>query len=397
MAAAGETVDAPVVALGNVAAVVGVGETDYAADHARIRAGHRDRDGYGYAAVAYQRALADSGLRHDEIDGLVVGPTVAYEPMAELLGLDVGWAGQGDAGQAVVLAAMALATGLARCVALVYGNDQRSAGVQYGGSDAMGAAEFRAYAYHAPWGLTSQGALYALVARRYMELHGLTATELAQVAVGQRRFAAMNPNAVMRKPLTVEDYLAAPMIVDPLRLYDYCLVNDGGVAMILTTAERARSLGPHVLISGVGRSDQNRDATNLRPRLLDFYHPAHRRAAAQLWDMTGVGPGDMDAVMVYDSFSVHVPVALEGFGHCAEGEAGRLLGRGATGPGGSVPVNTSGGHLSDSYMQGWNHQAEAVRQLRGRAGERQVPDARYVQYISDAAGKVVSIVYRASS
>lgn len=392
-------VDGSLPALRDLAAVVGVGESDYATDHARVRSGERPADSYGYAAQAYRRALHDSGLTHGDIDGLVVGPTLGYEPMAEVLGLDVRWAGQADAAQSVVLAVLAIAAGFAQCVALVYGNDQRSAGVRYGGQGAMGGSEFRSYVYHAPWGLTSQGALYALVARRYMELYDVTEAELGLVAVGQRRFAAMNPRAIMRQPISIGNYLAAPVIVDPLRLYDYCLVNDGGVAMILTTAQRARRLGDgrHALVCGVGRSDQNRDATSLRPRLIDRYHPAHHRAAEQLWTMAGVGPDDMDAVMIYDSFSVHVPIALEGFGYCAEGEARRLLADGSTGPGGRLPVNTSGGHLSESYMQGWNHQVEAVRQVRGRAHGYQVPEARYVHYVSDVAGKVVTLVYRRSA
>jgi acetyl-CoA acetyltransferase len=113
--------------------------------------------------------------------------------------------------------------------------------------------------------------------------------------------------------------------------------------------------------------------------------------------MAGFGPERIDSVQIYDSFSVHVPVALDGFGYCPVGGAGHFLESGATGPGGRLPVNTSGGHLSDSYMQGWNHQVEAVRQLRGDAGERQVPGARHVHYISDVAGKVVTIVYGAST
>jgi acetyl-CoA acetyltransferase len=113
--------------------------------------------------------------------------------------------------------------------------------------------------------------------------------------------------------------------------------------------------------------------------------------------MAGFGPERIDSVQIYDSFSVHVPVALEGFGYCKVGGAGQFLESGATGPGGRLPVNTSGGHLSDSYMQGWNHQVEAVRQLRHVAGERQVPGVRYVHYISDVAGKVVTIVYGAST
>ncbi|MFD9720249.1 thiolase family protein [Streptomyces sp. NPDC059076] len=377
-------------------AIVGVGETDYPGDYALARRGERHHDAYGYAATAFRRALDDCGLTRDDIDGLVAGPATASERLGEVLGMDVRWADQADAVQAVLKAALAIHTGVAECVALVYGNDQRTAGTAYGGHNAMGGERHLAYTYYAPWGLTSQGALYALLANRYQAVTGLTARELGQVAVAQRAFARLNPNAVMRGPLDIDDYLSARYICEPLRLFDYCLINDGGVALIVTTAERARRLGrPAVLLSGIGRADHNRDATSLRPRLVDFYRPAQRKAAEQVYAMAGVGPSDVDVLQVYDSFSVHVPLALEGFGFCAEGDAGSLLADGGLGPGGRLPVNTAGGHLSGSYMQGWGHQAECVRQLRGEAGERQIPQARTAQYISDVAGKVTSLIYRA--
>jgi acetyl-CoA acetyltransferase len=380
----------------DVAAVVGIGETDYAVDYQRARAGERYEEGVGYAATAFKRALADAGIERAEIDGLVAGPAVALERVGEVLGIDPTWSTQADAANAVMSAAMAIDAGLAETVALVYGNDQRTGGTAYGGPQTMGGERFLAYAYHAPWGLTSQGALYALTTSRYMHLNGLTAEDLGEVVLAQRRWAQRNPNAIMRGDLTLEDYLDSRLVAEPLRLFDYCLVNDGGVALILTTAERARRLGRHtpVLVAGVGRSDLNRDATSLRPRLIGFYHAAHRKAAAQASAMSGFGPEDVDLVQIYDSFSIHIPISLEGFGFCAEGDAPALLRDGGIGPGGRLPVNTSGGHLSESYMQGWNHQVEIVRQLRHEAGERQVAGARVAQYIADAAGKVQTVHYR---
>jgi acetyl-CoA acetyltransferase len=378
-----------------VAAVVGIGETDYRADYAGRKDPDRPvRDSYSYAVQAFTRALADAGLHRDDVDGLVVGPPLAYERMAEIVGVDPDWAATGDHAQAISLATMALATGAAECVAVIYGNDQRTAGLRYGGDDTPGAAQFLSYRYFAPWGLTSQGALYALMATRYREVHGLGEAALAEVAVNQRRFAAMTPGAVMTRELTVEDYLASDYIVEPLHLYDYCLVNDGGVCLILTTRDRAAALDVEpVVVQAIGRADDNTAATSLRPRLLDFYHPAHHRAAAQAYDAAGVGPQDIRCVQIYDSFSIHVPVALEGFGFFAEGDAAKFLAGGGLRPGGRVAVNTAGGHLSGSYMQGWGHQVEAVRQLRGRAGERQQPGLRHVQYISDVAGKVCTVIY----
>jgi acetyl-CoA acetyltransferase len=127
--------------------------------------------------------------------------------------------------------------------------------------------------------------------------------------------------------------------------------------------------------------------------LTDFYYPAQQDSGRQSYEMAGIGPSDMDAFQVYDSFSVHIPLALEGYGYCKQGEASRLLRETGIGPGGKLPVNTGGGHLSESYMQGWAHQIESVRQIRGEAGARQVEACRYVHYTSDVAGKAVSVIY----
>jgi acetyl-CoA acetyltransferase len=377
-----------------VASVVGIGHTDWPDDYRRVRAGEKPFDSYGYGAAALSRALDDAGIGKDEIDGLIVGPTTAYERMGEILGINPRFGDQADAVTAMLKACMAIKAGLAEVVALVYGNDQRSAGTQYGGPQAMGGDAYLGYVYHSPWGLTSQGALYALMFRRYMAQTGVTERDLGQVAVAERAWAALNPNAIMRKPISIEDYLAAAYIAEPLRLYDYCLINDGGVALIIAEASRAKRMKQApVVIHGVGRADLNRQATSLGPRLLEFYRPAQRLAAEQLYAMAGVGPADIDALLVYDSFSCHIPFALEGFGFCGIGEAGAFMTRTGIGPGGRLPVNTGGGHLSETYMQGWAHQIEAVRQVRGGEGARQVPHCRHVQYISDVAGKVVSIMY----
>ena len=380
--------------LRKVAAVIGVGHSDWVGDHARVRAGEKPHDSYGYGAVAFNAALADAGIGRDEVDGLIVGPTVAYERVGELLGLNVRWGGQNDAVQSVLEACLAIKSGLAEVVALVYGNDQRSAAINYGGPDAAGGSAFLSYVYHAPWGFTSQGALYAMMMRRYMELRGFTSAELGEVAVAQRLAASLNPHALMRKRITIEDYLASRYVCEPLHLFDYCLINDGGVALIIAEAERAKKMSKRAVpIHGVGRHDLNAGATSMEPRLLDFYLPAQQEVAKQVFDMAGVGPADISALGIYDSFSCHIPLALEGYGYCGVGDAGRFMREHGISLAKGLPVNTSGGHLSESYMQGWNHQIEAVRQLRGECGERQVPDCRFVHYSSDVAGKAVSIIY----
>ena len=380
--------------LARVGAVVGVGQTDYVGDYKRVRAGEKPYDSFGYGAAAFNQALADSGLRREDIDGLIVGPTTAYERTGELLGIDPRWGGQADAMLAVIQACMAIKSGLAEVVALVYGNDQRSAAVNYGGDNAVGGGNFLSYIYHAPWGFTSQGALYAMMMRRYMEVTGFTEADLGHVAVAQRLASSRNPNAIMQKRITLEEYLASAYVCEPLHLFDYCLINDGGVALIIAEAERAKRIRKDpVHILGVGRSDLDHGATSLEPRLFDFYRPAQEQVAEQVFNMAGVGPRDINALQVYDSFSLHIPLALEGYGYCKPGESGKFMRETGISLEKGLPVNTSGGHLSETYMQGWNHQVEAVRQVRGEAGARQVPDCRHVHYSSDVAGKAISIIY----
>ncbi|MCC7274803.1 MAG: thiolase family protein, partial [Alphaproteobacteria bacterium] len=293
--------------LHKAAAVVGIGHSDWIEDYARVRAGEKPYDSQGYGAVAFNRALADAGIDRDQVDGLIVGPTLAYERTGEILGIDPRWGGQGDAAMSIIQACMAIRTGMANVVALVYGNNQRSAEIQYGGPNAMGGEAFLSYVYHSPWGLTSQGALYALMYRRYMALHGASERDLGQVSVAQRRNASANPVAIMRKPITLDEYAASRHIAEPLHLFDYCLINDGGVALIIAGPEAVRRLERKpVWIHGVGRADLNHGATSLEPRLIDFYLPAQRLAARQVFDMAGVGPKDIDAFQVYDSFSCHV-------------------------------------------------------------------------------------------
>ena len=380
--------------LRRTAAVIGIGRTDWAGDWVRVRAGERPTDSYGYAARAFRAALADAGIGRERIDGLIVGPTTAYERMAEVIGLDVRWGDQADAVLSVIQAVTAIEAGQADVVALVYGNDQRSAGVQYGGPQAMGGDQFLSYVYHAPWGMTSQGALYALTFRRYAAETGFTEADLGQVAVAQRAWASRNPAAIQRRPITLDDYLAAAYVTEPLRLFDYCLINDGGVALIIAEAGIARRLSARpVWIEAFGRHDLNRGATSLEPRLTEFYRPAQAAVAEQVFGTAGIDPADIDILQVYDSFSVHVPLALVGYGYAPVGGAGKFLREAGIGPGGRLPLNTGGGHLSESYMQGWNHQIDSVRQLRGEAGAAQVAGARRVHYCSDVAGKAVSVIY----
>ena len=191
----------------------------------------------------------------------------------------------------------------------------------------------------------------------------------------------LNPDAVMKKPITIEDHEAARPIVEPLRLLDYCLINDGAVCLILTTADRAKDAAkPPVLISGFGGRDAFRRSA-IANFDIDFWHAEVAEAARTAYGMAGVGTADVDALMCYDNFSPTVLFSLEGLGFCKQGESGAFVEDGALRLGGRLPTNTDGGHLSNSYMQGWALNVEAVRQLRGECGERQVEGAEVVQYV----------------
>jgi acetyl-CoA acetyltransferase len=358
--------------------IAGVGTTAYG--------NFPETDNYGLAADALRMAVDDAGVAYEAIDGLITN-RVGYERFAEIARINPQYCLQTDmAGRfsavSLMLAAQALATGAATIVALVYGNNGRSAQMQYGGGDSR----------WAPWGFTSPGASHAMMFRRHMAQFGTTSEDLGHVAVAFRNHAVKNPAAVMRKPITVADHQNSRFICDPLRLFDYCLINDGGVALIMTTAERAKDMRKKpVYVSGYARQDDFSEASF--PPSNYWYQPL-QTVASQVYDRAGIGRDDVDGLMIYDNFSPTVLFALEGMGFCKPGESGAFVREGALELGrGRWPTNTNGGHLSESYMQGWGLIAEAVRQLRGEGGERQIPDAEIIQYIC-ATNIAASIIFR---
>lgn len=366
-------------------AVVGVGTTRYGK--------LPEYDAYDLGMWALKSALEDCGLRFEDIDGLIVNRIADYQRFGEIAGIDPRYVsitpGQGRfSGICIQTAVAVIAAGLAEVVALVYGNNGRSAGDAYGGaSDAYGSGGAGLWF---PYGMTSPGAFHALMMRRHMQEYGTTTDQLGAVAVAFRRHASLNPDAVMRTPFTLEEYRAARYICEPLRLLDYCLINDGGVAMILTSAERARHLKqPPAYVFGMGQASALAGST-FPPQ--DYWRAPMRKVAADVYAMAGARPRDMDALMIYDNFTPTVLFSLEGFGFCAPGESGAFVADGKLALGGEFPANTSGGHLSESYMQGWALNVEAVRQVRGECGARQVPDAAMVQYMT-AAPVITSIIY----
>jgi acetyl-CoA acetyltransferase len=368
-------------ALSNRAAVIGVGNTAYGS--------FPETDEYGLGARALKAALEDGGVAKSEIDGLVVCRIPYYARMGEVLGIDPRWSitlpphGR-MSGIGLIEAALAIATGQARMVALIYSNIGRSRRVNYGGDEMASVWD--------PWGFTSPGASHAMMFRRHMALYGTTTRQLAEVSVAFRHHACLNPDAVMKTPITIDEHEASRPIVLPLRLLDYCLINDGAVCVLMTTPERARDgRKKPVLVGGFGGRDSFSQSA-IANFDFDFWYDAVRQAGEEATAMSGLGTGDVDALMAYDNFSPTVLFSLEGLGFCPRGEGGRFVEGGTLKLGGALPMNTDGGHLSNSYMQGWALNVEAVRQLRGECGARQVPGCEVVQYVQ-ATPCTRSIIY----
>ncbi|WP_241962021.1 thiolase family protein [Rhodococcus opacus] len=382
-------------ALRAATAVVGVGTTEFG------NLTGSSADDLGLAAL--EAALDDAGLTARDLDGLIVNRVSSYETVASRMGIEPRWTAQLPAegrmtGIAIQMAVLAITTGMASTIALVYGNNGRSGGHTYGGGGASASAAAEGYgtnpALTLPYGMTSPGAFYAMMFQRHCAQYGTTAEQLAQVAVTLRDHASLNPYAVFKDPISREIYLESRFIVEPLKIYDYCLINDGGVAMILTSADRARDCAqPPVHVLGFGQQGQLRNS-DFPPD--DFWREAIATAGKQAYTMADCSRADVDVLMAYDNFSPNVLFTLEGLGFCAPGESGAWIQDGRIGLRGELPINTSGGHLSESYMQGWGLNVEAVRQLRRTCGDRQVQDATIAQYLC-AAPVVTSVVYGAQA
>lgn len=369
-------------------AVVGVGTTDF---------GALGRTADDLAGEALRNALDDAGLSAADVDGLLTHRVDSYEALAAEHGLDPRWTTalppEGRmTGPAIQMSAAALRERLCHTVVLVYGNDGRSRGATYGagnsGSTTAGEGYGTTPALAAPYGMTSPGAFSALMLQRHRHLYGTSEEQLGTVATTFRRHATLNPQALRRDPLTLEDYLASRYVVAPLHLFDYCQINDGGVALVLTTLDRARDL-PRSSVRVLGAAQRARlTGSDLPPE--DFWADALADVGEAVLRSGGRSREDVDALMVYDNFSPNVLFTLEGLGWCSPGESGEWIAEGRIALGGELPCNTSGGQLSEGYLQGWGLVVEAVRQLRGDCGRRQVSAARTVQYA--CAAPIVSSV-----
>jgi len=378
------------------AAVVGVGATPYSKNSGVST--------LALALRAIRAALDDAGLETADVDGVAchrVGDSAQAVVVAQSLGirdlryhLDL-FAGGSGSHQVLMHAAMAVATGAAEVVVCWRAINARSEFRMGGtGRAAPDTVEFQ---YQVPYGYSTPPQQFAMYARAYMDAYGVTAEHLGHVAIAQRDYAVRNERAMMRTPLTMDDYLSARWIVEPFRLFDCCLETDAAVALVVTTPARACDLRqPPVIMAGVATGGGHTLYSNGRG---DLAVSAAAEVAPRLFAAAGLAPDDVDVLELYDAFTPLVLIQLEDYGFCGKGEAGPLVASGATAHGGRLPVNTHGGHLSEGYVHGLNHAAEAVSQLRGTAGERQVPGAEIALSTGQpgyVAGSTGAVLWRVS-
>lgn len=359
---------------GNTVAITGVGETPF------LRKGTKTL--IHMMADACLAAIADAGLTPVDIDGYIgnrmvpgsddMGYAIGMKDRAFSAVTDVA-GGTAPAGQALILAQLAIEAGLCRHVLVPYGIQSTKPGGVYG----FHAKEPLKAALEMPVGFFGQPTYFASMANRYAHDHGMSEEELASVAITYREWAVLNPNAQRREPMGLEEYRLSPMISTPLRVADCCLTTDGACAYVVSAVDRAADM-PHpvVQVSGVGIGTNNFPHGVLFTQNPCTYEYPGVASAAKAYAMAGIGPEDLDLAQVYDGFSISALIQTEMLGLCGRGEGARFYHEGHARPGGRMPVNTSGGHLSGGYVPGINLLIEGVRQLRGGEGARQVPDAR---------------------
>ncbi len=348
-------------------AVVGIGEVDLFESKGRSPA--------GLMAEASRLAVADAGLKMTDIDGLFTASSVYYTPsltFAEYAGLNPRYSDSTVVGGAsfeahVGHAAAAIRAGLCDYALITYGSTQRS-----DRGKLVSQAEW--LPYEQPYAMIHPISPMGLIAHRHMHQFGTTSEQLAHVAVSARSWALRNPQAPYRTPLTVDEVLSSPVISSPLHKLDCCLVTDGGAAVVLCSADRARDLPkPPVYVLGFGEAANHRNISAMP----DLTTTRATESARRAYQMAGLRPTDIDVANVYDAFTISLLILLEDLGFVPKGEGGPFVESGAIAPGGSLALNPNGGGLSYSHpgMLGLFLLTEAVRQLRGEAGERQVGGA----------------------
>ena len=350
------------------AAVVGVAESDLG----EVGPGFTPLDLIGQATL---RALDDAGLDKSDVDGLFSASAYHHMPTlsaGEYLGIRPRYSDATSMGGSSFVshlfhAAAAIDAGLCEVALITYGSTQRS-----GGGRLVSGSE--ADPYEAPFNPRYPVSMYALAASRHMYEYGTTREQLAEVAVSAREWARLNPKAFERDDLTVQDVLDSRMVSSPLSTRDCCLVTDGGGAVVVTGAERARNLKERpVYVLGAGEAHWHRSMSQMP----DLTISAAAESGPRAYEMAGMGPEDVDIAMLYDAFTINTVLFLEDLGFCEKGEGGAFVSGGKISPGGELAVNTNGGGLSYNHpgMYGLLLIVEAVRQLRGECGDRQVKSA----------------------
>ncbi|MEV9640786.1 acetyl-CoA acetyltransferase [Mammaliicoccus sciuri] len=335
-------------------------------------------------ALAAKAALQDAGLKKDDVDGMLVAgnwgvPGIGGHPsavVAEYLGITPKYTDSTNIGGSsfeahIGHAAAAIQAGKCEVALIVFGSTQRSQRSRSLG----GRPPILTMQYDTPYGLPFPVGAYGMAAQRHMHQYGTTSEQLAEVAVSARKWAQLNPAATKRGSLTVEDVLNSPLICDPLHKLDCCLVTDGAGAVVVVSAERARDCRKKpIWVLGHGES-QSHWSIHSMP---DFTKTSAAQSGKTAFEMAGVTHKDIDVLEIYDSFTITPLLTLEALGFCEPGESGHFVASQRTSPGGELPMNTNGGGLSSMHpgMYGIFLLIEAVRQLRGECGERQVHDAR---------------------
>lgn len=364
------------------ACIVGIGESQFTR-----RGVQADRGEWALACEAAVKAAADAGIDAHKIDGLCSFSSDGTLPwlMQQALGIEdvryasIVWGGGGTGScGALAHATAAVESGQAETVLVLRSIVQRPGG-RYG--EAGGFSEIPQFDLLAPFGMLMPASMLAPMIRRYIHDYGVTTEQIAQVALTFRANAQHNPRAVTYgQPLTMQQYLASRMIADPLRLYDCCQENDGACALLVTTHERARDLKrtPVRVLAAAQGGDGKWNAATMGTHCMpaaDYGAGNAGQLARNLYARAGVSPSDLDFAQIYDHFSGSVLMTLENFGVCGRGEAGDFVAAGNIRAGGKLPLNTSGGLLSEAYIHGLNLLTEAVRQLRGES-TLQVPQAK---------------------
>jgi len=371
-------------------AIVGIGETEFS-----------DNSGRSEQRIAMEAvilALEDAGLKADDVEGIV---SCDYDNVNQIelinsLGFrnvkayaEVGHAGGAPPG-AVAQAAAMIVSGMAKCVVGYRAMNERSQ-FRYGTRNEQDMIPdpkwAKMFQHHAPYGLTVPAEWTAIMARRRMIEFGETREQWGHIPVTFRKHANQNPHArFYKKTMTMEDYLAAPILADPLCRFDYCLETDGAIAFIVTSAELAKTLKqpPAYIYAAVQAATfPIQYLTNYYRESLTTYYEMEA-SANEIYKKSGLGPNDIDVAQVYDHFTPWVLATLEAFGFCKKGEAGAFAADGQIGLGGQIPLNTAGGHLSEGYIHGWSLINEGVRQARGTS-TAQVKDCEF-SLVTSACG-----------